>query len=196
MSDEKLYVFGRDSRADGTNYPRMSLVPEGLFDPAQRMKLREQEVIVQIDRDELPEDLTELPQPVPEREQVPRAVPLVAIDIQAEAVRTKRLELEAATRELERLQKGGAPGTDDNALRGNVTPEGGGIPYDATLPDAPSPLDGDPSDAGATAPELGAGASRVAQAAYEPTDTDRVPTTAGAPAEQEAQELPPYLQRG
>ncbi len=192
---EKLYVFGRDSRADGINYPRMALVPEGLFDPAQRMKFREQNVITLINRDELPTDLGDLPQPVPEREQVARAVPVVAIEIQAELVRSRRVLLGEAVNELERLTKGGIPNSNDEATRGNVTPEDGGIAYDPTLEDAPSPLDADPADAASPAPELGAGASRAATAAYTPEDNDRAGTAVGAPAEQESQELPAYLRR-
>ena len=192
---EKLYVFGRDSRADGTNYPRMALVPEGLFDPAQRMKFREQGVIQLIPRDELPADLGDLPQPVQPQDQVARAVPVVAIEIQAELVRSRRALLGEAVAEMERLTKGGIPNRDDGAVRGNVTPEDGGIAYDPTLEDAPSPLDADPADAAAPAPELGAGASRAATAAYTPEDNDREGTAVGAPAEQESQELPAYLRR-
>ncbi len=193
---DKLYVFGRDSRADGTSYPRMALVPDGLFDPAQRMKFRELGVIVEIKRDELPDNLDELPQPVAPEDQVRGVVPLVAIDIQGEKVRRLQIELTEAVAEMERLQKGGTPGIDDGAVRGNVTPEGGAPAYNVLIPDAPSPLDADNTDPASMPGPLDPGASRAATAAYGGNDDEAVAVgTPGGAADEgsNAQELPEYL---
>ena len=186
MSDDKLWVFARDSRSNGTQYPRMALVPEGMFDPAQRMLQRDRGVIVEIERDELG-DLDKLPQPVPERDQRRATVPVVAVQIAGERVTAAKRELAAATREFESLNRGGPI---DEPQRGAATDID--IPaHNPLLEDAPSPLDGDPTDAASAPARLEPGAQAAATAPYEGSggvatqeDTETAP----------AGELPPYLE--
>lgn len=188
MSDDKLWVFARDARSNGTNYPRMALVPEGMFDPAQRIIQRDRNVIVQIERDELG-PLDELPQPIPESEQRTATVPVVAVQIAGERVTQLRRELAAAISEFEALNQGGPI---DEPRRGAATDLN--MPaHNPTLEDAPSPLDGDPTDAAAAPAKLEPSAQVAATAPYEGTSGSAQEDIDAAPAVNEEQ-LPAYLQ--
>lgn len=131
-------VFGKEVKLNGMIYPRMAEVPDDAgFDALKIRQLLAQNIIIEIARDELPEDLPEPYQPAN-----PQPVFLARLGMARLRVKTAQQDLIDAEADVTILEEGGVAG--DVAIKGGGTYDGGDptIVGNPDLPDERSPLDG------------------------------------------------------